>query len=115
MTKLEQMDAAKFYDATLRFLVPSESDPHVSYVVELDSYSGNGECTCTHFECRLRPLLAQQVTADQAVNRRLVKLKPGQRDSDALRCKHIIDARDQLATATIRAISHAEKAHPPQM
>lgn len=116
MAALEQMDPAVFYDHTLRFTVPSRSDPHAVYVVQLDSYSGNGECTCMDFETRKRPLLARRVTPEQAYQQKQAKIGPTGRISDCLRCGHIIDARDQLATAVIKTIAHVEKIHrnPPQ-
>lgn len=113
MAALEQMDPGVFYDHTLRFKVPSRSDPHAVYMVELDSYSGNGRCDCMDFVTRKEPLLARRVTPEEALQRKLVKPSPTGRISDCLRCGHIIDARDQLATAVIKTISHIEKIHRP--
>lgn len=109
MSALEQMDPAQHYDHTLRFQVKSRTDPHVTYLCELDAYSGNGRCTCMDFATRKEPLLARRVTPEQAIEQKLVKMPKTGRISDALRCAHLIDARDQLASAVIRAISYAEK------
>ncbi len=116
MSALEQMDPAQFYDATLRFTVPSGSDPHATYLCELDSYSGNGECDCPNFvfppkgkPYSKRDLCAKRVTPEDAVARGWVKMPKSGRASDALRCKHIVDSRDQLASAVIRALVKAEK------
>jgi hypothetical protein len=121
MRALEQMDPAVFFDHTLRFQVPSGSDPHVTYLVQLDSYSGNGECDCPAFNFprkkggdSMRTLLAKRVTPEQAFQSGQVNMPKTGRVSDCLRCKHIIDARDQLASAVIRCISHAEKIHSNQ-
>ena len=116
MSDLDQMDPAKFYDATLRFTVASGRDPHVHYMVALDSYAGNGECDCPNFVFPPRgqshskhELCANCVTADEAVRRGWVPLPKSGRISDALRCKHIVDARDQLATAVVKTLAYAEK------
>lgn len=117
MSAMDRPDPAEFYDTALRFLVPSESDPHVKYMVELDSYAGNGECDCPNFnfppkgmEFSKRDLCAKRVTPEQALAAGWVKLPKSGRIADALRCKHIVNGRDELATATIETLSrHAPK------
>jgi hypothetical protein len=98
------------YDGPLRFLVRSFSAAHESYMVELDTYNGNGSCACKWFECALGPLLSRMVTPEQAVAQGLVKLKPGQDVRDALRCKHIIEARRIYADDLIKAVHEAHAA-----
>lgn len=109
--RLEEPSPAEAFDDVLRWIIPSDSDPHVSYVVELDSYAKNGECQCEHFEMRLRPLLARMVTPEQAVACGLVKIKKGTRVEDALRCKHILDAQKRFACAMVGALSNMRKAN----
>lgn len=105
---LDVRTPAHHFDSALSWKVASERDAHVEYVVELDSYSGNGECVCDHFQMRLRPLLARGVTPEQAVLEKLVKPKADARD--ALRCKHVIEARRMLTDATIKAFAVAKRA-----
>jgi hypothetical protein len=112
--KIDETSPAEPFDDALRWLIPSESNPHESYVIQLDSFRGNGECQCQHFECRLRPLLSRFISPEEAVSRDLVKLKKGMRVEDALRCKHIIDAQKRFACAMVNALSHARKAHTTQ-
>lgn len=116
MTAVDQPDPAKFYDETLRLLVPSESNPHETYLVELDSYEGNGECACPAFnfpprgmEFSKRELCARRVSPQEAIDRGLVKLPKSGRIGDALRCKHIVEARDKLASALIKTLVYAKK------
>ena len=109
MTALDQMDPAQFYDCTLRFTVRSRTDPHATYLCELDAYGGTGRCSCMDFETRKEPLLAKRMTPEQAVEQKLVKRPKSGRISDALRCAHLIDSRDQLCSSVIRALVKAEK------
>ena len=109
MTALDQMDPAEHYDATLRFTVRSRTDPHATYLCELDAYAGTGRCSCMDFVTRKEPLLAKRMTPEQAVEQKLVKRPKSGRISDALRCAHLIDSRDQLASSVIRALVKAEK------
>lgn len=92
MPDIDPQLPAELYDTALRFLVPSESDPHVKYLVELDSYGGNGMCNCQHFQMRLEP-----------------ELRRGNPEKKILRCKHIGNARDELATVVIRSLVAAER------
>lgn len=109
MSALEQMDPAEHYDHALRFQVKSRTDPHATYLCELDAYGGTGKCTCLDFTMRKEPLLARRIKPDDAVKQKLVSMPKTGRISDALRCAHIIDSRDQLATCVIRALARAEK------
>jgi hypothetical protein len=104
---------ASRFDSALRYHVASRSQAHEVHLVELDSYAGNGECSCTFFRLKLEPLLRRLVTPEQALAQRLVRLKPGQREQDALRCWHLVEARDQFATDMLTAILSHEKAHTP--
>ena len=65
----------------LRFHVRSRTTPGLCYLVDLESYSLNGECGCDHFAFRLRPQLDDTP-------------KPTPRDST--RCWHIMQARRWL-------------------
>lgn len=109
--RIDEAAPAEAFDDVLRWIIPSDSDPHVSYVVELDSYQKNGECQCMWFETQFRPLLSRMVTPEEAVARGAVKLKKGQRVEDALRCKHILDAQKRFACAMVGALSNMRKAN----
>jgi hypothetical protein len=109
-TRLEDTAPAKLYDNALRWEIPSDSDPHAVYVVELHGAPGFSVYTCKHFECRLGPLLARGVSPEQALAEGLVKLcYPGQRDEDALKCKHVLDAEKRFALAAIASLSRAQE------
>ena len=110
MTAIDQPKPAENYDG-IRYQVPSATKPHEAYCVELDSYSGNGECSCPSFDFRLRPLLARLYTPERAVKEGLIKLKPGQRIADALRCRHIIEARQTFTDDVVAAIAAKHKRH----
>lgn len=109
--RIDEAAPAEAFDDVLRWIIPSDTDPHGSYVVELDSYAKNGECQCRDFEMRCRPLLARLITPEQAVEAGLVKLKKGKRVEDALRCKHILDAQKRFACAMVGALSNMRKAN----
>ncbi len=102
------------FDNALRWHVPSRTDPHVVHLVELDDYFGNGRCDCQDFCFRLEPLLRRLVTPEQAVAQKLVRLKHGQREQDALRCWHAIEARSAFADLMIKSISNAAQTHTPE-
>lgn len=98
------------YDGTLRYLVPSRHNVSAPpYLVELDSYHGNGMCICKDFQLRREPLLRRGVTPDAAVREKLIKLKENRAVEDALRCEHILIARSQFADDVIEAIHNAQK------
>lgn len=115
---IDTPDPATFFDHTLRFRVPSESDPNVTYMVELDSYSGNGRCDCPDFTIPRKKggwskesILSRMITPQEAFDRGLVTLPKSGRIADCLRCKHIVNGRDELATVTIKTVAHVEKIH----
>ena len=58
-----------------RYLVPSDEDPELSYLVDLDELGGNGWCGCPDFEFR-----------------RWHDLKTGNKPGGLTRCKHIARA-----------------------
>lgn len=80
------------YDGILRYMVPSGRGGE-DYLCELDSYGGNGRCTCRHFTCRCEPLL-----------------RGGSPPSDATRCKHLKAARAHLLDQIISALHETKKA-----
>ena len=110
---LDPPSPAVVYDHPLRYLIPSRTNPHDSYVCELDSYSGNGECACPDFLIHFAPLLSRQITTEQALAQKLVKLRENQRPADALRCFHLVEARSQFADDVIHAMAKKEKHDDP--
>lgn len=87
------------HDNVLRWRVESLSRPELVHVVDLAAYTGNGACSCEHFQFRLEPALREGL------------VKRGQ----ATRCGHILVAREaftnhmlQLLTARAREIEAAE-------
>ena len=96
-TRLEEPDSAEVYDDALRWLIPSRTNPHESYVVELNDAPGYDVCQCMWFATTLGPLLARGITPQQAVAEGLVKLKKGERVEDALKCWHIREATYRYA------------------
>lgn len=62
------------FDSPLRWTVPSASKAGESHLVQLDSYGGNGGCSCPDFVCRLEPNLRRQTPPTP---------------SEGTRCKHI--------------------------
>lgn len=115
MTQLDPIATALVYDDALRWTIASRSDPHVTYLAELGDYSGNGACACDDHKFNHAPHLCRGITSEQAVKQGLVKWPNSKRPyqlkiSDALRCAHICEARDQACTQFVRAISEAQKA-----
>lgn len=108
-TRVDDAPAAEPFDDALRWIIASDTNPHESYVVELHSPPGFSVCQCKHFECRLGPLLARQVSPEEAVASGAVKLKEGARIEDALKCKHILDAEKRLARSVVKAMETAQK------
>lgn len=114
--RVDEVAPAEPFDSALRWIIASDSNPHESYVVELHTPPGYSICSCMHFECRLKPILARGITPEEAVQQGLVVLKKGQRVENALKCKHICgpgSAEERLALATIRAFEHAKKTNTP--
>ena len=75
-----------------RFYVASDSNPEVSYLVDLEEYAGNGSCTCQHFMMKMAHRLENSEHP----------AKP-----EELKCKHIIRAFIFFGQTTIvgRAIA----------
>ena len=65
------------------------------YLVEIDSYHGNGWCSCRDFACRHQPKLEKAENCG-------IKL-PLQR------CKHIIEVMAWVNTNTISQAHHAKE------
>lgn len=66
-----------------RFFVDSERPGKPPYLVDLDSYDGNGECRCKNFTVKCEPQAKAQLTLPK--NQRW-----------PMRCKHIKWAREYL-------------------
>lgn len=84
----------KVYNPPFEFLVDSQKGTEV-YKVDLLGDGGNGECSCPHYQYRLKQLI-----------------KAGQTPSSATRCKHIRRARNLAMTLIIKEVlaDHAERA-----
>lgn len=85
--------SATRYDSPLRFWVDSNSQHGVKYLVELDSYQGNGMCDCPHFRFRLQKMIEQ----------------PGVKPSNATRCVHLLTAREKFIDDVMAAIKQRQK------
>lgn len=96
------------FDEVLSWKISSETTPGDTYVVELDSFSGNGECQCDSFLFDMRPLLVRGVTPHEAFYKKRIACKDGKDWRDCLRCKHILEARRQLADATVAFVAGAK-------
>jgi len=91
-------------DDILRYVVDSRSRDGVQHAVELDLYDGNGGCTCEHFTFKLEDYLKKGARPHRAAEK--VKLRRSESlrsKTDALRCEHIKEARDQLVDDIIAA------------
>lgn len=99
-------------DGVLRFTVASRSRSGVKHLQELDAYNGHGECSCEDFQYNFGKYLKKGLTARQALEQGFIKeLREYQRrPEDALSCRHILDARDQLADLFVAAVMKSEKA-----
>lgn len=85
------------FDAAFRYFVPSRSRPKdPPWLVELDSYSGNGSCKCEWFQFTLEAILKKGISPRRALKTGLVELHDGQHIEDVLRCDHIMTARSQF-------------------
>jgi hypothetical protein len=85
--------AARRYDSPLRYMVDSHSRDGVEHLVEIDMYGGNGCCACEHFHYRLEPIMQNS----------------GVKPSNATRCIHIMEARDQFIDDVIALIQQRQK------
>ena len=61
---------------------------HEERLVDIASFSGNGECSCPWFECQLAPLLRAEPSVEQAMGKH--------------RCSHIPPARDFALSIALR-------------
>lgn len=82
------------HDSPLRWLVPSASKAGESHLVELDSYFGNGRCSCPDFTCRLEPE---------------IRRAQGRGAGDRTRCKHIRLTRTHFLDRVILKLSKAAR------
>lgn len=108
-SRIEEPVTAEVYDDILRWKIPSRTDPHENYVVELNEAPGYDVCQCKWFVTTLGPLLKLGYTPERALAEGLVKIKKCERVSDALRCFHVREARDQFAAACVRVMSKMKR------
>lgn len=99
------------FDHPLEFLIPSRSRPGTVHKCELRSYGRNGLCVCEDFTTRFGPILKRGITAAQALDMGLVKIRKGHDPRDALRCDHIIEAFRLAGEQYVKTIDEAERAH----
>jgi hypothetical protein len=82
----------------LRFIASSRTR-ETKHLVDLGGWSGNGSCSCEHFEFRLLPKLRE---------RRLLKGSAGVRTAEnSTRCSHILAARRSFTDSMIARISQS--------
>jgi len=98
-SRLDEPAPAEEFDDALRWLIPSRTDPHENYVVELNDAPGYDVCQCKWFVTTLGPLLAKGYSPEQAVAEGLVKIKKWERVEDALKCYHIREANYRYGIA----------------
>lgn len=79
------------FDNLLRWTVTSASRADVEHVVDLGAFCGYGQCSCEHFEFRIRPLL-----------------EAGSADPPT-RCAHILAARASFTNDMIQRLSDLEE------
>jgi hypothetical protein len=48
-------------DDWTRWHFQSSSNPNIHHTVELTEWDGSGECSCEHFQMRIRPLLTRRI------------------------------------------------------
>lgn len=99
------------FDHPLEFLIPSRSRPGEVHKCELRAYGRNGECSCEDFNFNFRKFLVRGITAAQALEQGLVKIRKGHDPRDCLRCDHIIEGFRQAGENYVRMIDEAETAH----
>lgn len=103
------------FDDAVRFLVPSRRNPKETYLVQLDSFGGQGECQCKWYVCNLQPWLKRGYNGPRALAEGKVKLiYDDQRPEDALRCRHIIDAHRTFADQVLKAIVERKSHDRPE-
>lgn len=87
------------YDNPLRFLVASASrNGEVEHLVDTGALNGNGQCSCEHFDYRIRPQLEAAAARGHAVQK-----------GDTTRCNHIRAAREALADDFIARLQRLEE------
>ena len=96
-------------EGTLRYWVRSRTNPNRRYLVDLALYNGNGLCACKHSQIRCQKLLRRGISPQEAVEKKLIKLKEGHQVWDALRCGHILEARTQFLDELIQDMIALEK------
>jgi len=92
----------------IRYRVPSATNPHETYLVDLTDYRGNGSCQCKDFDCRLRPFLSRLVEPAEA-GRQMPEIRRGKDEADWLRCTHIIAARRKFTDEVLQRIAQKER------
>lgn len=107
-TQLEKLTSAENADG-IEYRVPSRTNPHETYLVNLTDFFGNGRCNCKDFECRRQPLLSRMVKPEEAAAQGLIKLNAGQKAEDCLRCAHIMEARRKFTDDVLHAVAEKER------
>jgi hypothetical protein len=108
-----KLKPGEVFDSPTRWLVESRSKPGEVYLIELLSYRGNGSCTCMSFVTRMEPLLARGVDADFAYTQNLIpqpKDWPNKPAEHALRCPHLLEARNAYAQMKLEEDAAIQKA-----
>jgi hypothetical protein len=98
-------------DGILRYTCQSRKTPGKKYVVELDSYNGNGACSCRDFQFNLEKYLKKGMSGREVFEKEFItELRPFQFSPDeALMCFHICEARREFANAIIQGVMRMEK------
>lgn len=96
-------------EGLLRYWVPSRRNPRKRYLVDLTLYNGNGLCACPHSQIRCQKLLTRGISPKEAVEKKLIKLKPGHEVRDALRCEHVLEARSQFLDEIIERVVERDR------
>tara|TARA_R110000796_G_C14571530_1_gene435799 strand:- start:35770 stop:36267 length:498 start_codon:yes stop_codon:yes gene_type:complete len=69
------------HDNVLRWRVHSRTRPDVEHIVDISANNGIGECSCEHFQFKLRPAIEQGLASNGM----------------SVRCAHIMAARHAFA------------------
>lgn len=77
----------------MRYYVGSEGNPRGSYLVDLLSYEGRGECSCKDWSTRRWPAI---------------------RDGGSDTCKHVRAARDYFLNGLLRELSRQQREPQPR-
>jgi len=89
MTKIKKRQLTPIAGEPNRFHVESDSPTAEPYLVDLESYGGNGECSCIDFQVHQNKVA--EIT---------------QSGSHFFRCKHLETAFHWKALVAVRADSH---------